>query len=62
MPEEDNFRETQYYAMMQDLYGVSHLVSKTVYRTHCVCGECHHAWRGECMKAKCACCTTAPKP
>jgi hypothetical protein len=58
MPESDNFREVQYYAMLKERYGATHVVAKTVYQTNCNCKDCSHTWRGECMKAKCSCCTT----
>ena len=62
MPGLEDFREVQYYAMMKDYFGSMHVVAKTAYGTNCVCKECNHAWRGECMQAKCACCTSAAPP
>jgi hypothetical protein len=61
MPEEDNFRETQYYAMLKERLGAQHVVAKTGYHSNCVCRECAHSWRGECMIAKCGCCTSTYK-
>jgi hypothetical protein len=58
MPDSDNFREVQYYAMLKEIYGSTHVAAKTVYQTNCNCKDCNHSWRGECMKAKCTCCTT----
>lgn len=59
MAELDNFRDSQYYAMLKEMYGAVHVVSKTAHHANCACKECTHAWRGECMAAKCGCCTTA---
>jgi hypothetical protein len=61
MTEEDNFRETQYYAMLKEHFGTQHVVAKTGYHANCICRECTHSWRGECMRAHCACCTSPYK-
>ncbi len=61
MTEEDNFRETQYYSMLKERLGSQHLAAKTGNHANCACKDCTHAWRGDCMRAKCACCTSAYK-
>lgn len=54
----DNFRDQQYYAMLKEMYHAQHTQGKSTYVSYCSCKECRHSWRGDCMKAKCACCTT----
>lgn len=54
----ENFRDVQYYAMLKDMYHAQHVVAKSAYGSYCACKECRHSWRGECMKERCACCTT----
>ena len=59
MPGTDaNFRDLQYYALLEERLRTQHATSKTAYGTYCSCTECTHSWRGECMESKCACCTS----
>lgn len=57
----DNFRDVQYYAILKELSHVQHVSAKSAYVSYCACKECSHAWRGECMDAKCSCCTQPVK-
>ncbi|MDE1819895.1 MAG: hypothetical protein KGJ23_04715 [Euryarchaeota archaeon] len=62
MPEgPDNFRDVQYYAMLKDMYKAQHAASKSAYVSYCSCKQCNHSWRGDCMKERCACCTSPVK-
>ena len=57
----DNFRDVQYYAMLKEMYHVQHVGAKSTHISYCACSACSHAWRGECMRDKCTCCTQPVK-
>lgn len=61
MADLDNFRDSQYYSMMKEMYKMAHVAAKTNHYANCACKDCAHTWRGECMAAKCLCCTTPYK-